>query len=62
MEQSSENQYGSKGGETARAIIDRVLNENFKSSPSEPSGEKTIGQMEDEIMRLVQKHVKFLDE
>lgn len=61
MEQSSENPYGSKGGETARAIIDRVINENFRDASSEQSGEKTIGQMEDEIMLLVQKHVKFLD-
>ncbi|MFC1686127.1 hypothetical protein ACFLZZ_03855 [Nanoarchaeota archaeon] len=63
MEQTSseKNPYGKKGGDTARLIIDRVIDKNFKSNVNQDPSEKSIGEMEEEIMALVNKHVKFLE-
>jgi len=58
MEETS-NPYGKRGGEVAKQIIDNVIASNFKKRI--PSEEKTIGEMEDEIMKLVQDNVKFIN-
>ena len=55
----SNNPYGKAGDVTTKQIIDRVLR-NF-SSPNAERGEKTIGEMEDEIMKKVQEKVQIIN-
>ena len=59
-EKTSGNPYGRRGGETAKQIIDRVVYQNFKKTNKEPY-KKSIGEMEDELIKLVYKHVKFIE-
>ncbi len=58
---TSKNPYGKQGDDVAKQIIDRVLVENFKKSSSEKPREKSIGEMSDEILKLVHEKVEILD-
>ena len=55
----SNNPYGKAGDVVTKQIIDRVLR-SF-SSPNAERGEKTIGEMEDEIMKRVQEKVQIIN-
>ena len=56
------NPYGKSGDVTTKQIIDRVLR-NFGSGDAnkKESSEKTIGDMEDEILKEVHTRAQFID-
>lgn len=56
----SANPYGKAGDETTKKIIDRVLR-TMDSSEKKKGQEKTIGEMEDEILKEVHTRAKFID-
>jgi len=55
------NPYGKVGGGVAKEIIDRVIRENFKENNNRNPSDRTIGEMSDEIMKLVHENVKFIN-
>ncbi|MEM2956450.1 MAG: hypothetical protein QW041_02680 [Candidatus Pacearchaeota archaeon] len=56
--QSKENPYGRKGDLTTKQIIDRILAQHFDNSPNRV---KTIGEIEDEMLKIISEKVKFVD-
>ena len=57
----SANPYGKAGDVTTKQIIDRVLR-NFDSNEKKKSQtEKSIGDMEDEILKEVHTKAEFID-
>ena len=55
---SKDNPYGKTGDITTRQIIDRILNQHFDSSPNRA---KTIGEIQDEMLREMSTKVKVVD-
>ncbi len=60
-ERSEANPYGKSGDATTKQIIDRVLKNFGGSSQKKESSEKTIGEMEDEILKEVHSRAQFID-
>ena len=54
---SKDNPYGKTGDITTRQIIDRILGQHFDSSPNR---QKTIGEIQDEMLREMSVKVKVL--
>lgn len=60
----STNPYGKSGDVAVKQIIDRVLVQNFGSAEEGKFSQKesrTIGEMQDEIMREMAKKSRFID-
>ena len=55
---SKDNPYGKAGDITTKQIIDRVLGQHFDSSPSR---QKSIGEIQDEMLRAMSTKVKVVD-
>jgi len=56
--QSPSNPYGKNGNFAVKQIIDRVLAENFSIGKKE---QKSIGEIQDEMLRLVAERAKVVD-
>ena len=62
-EMSDRNPYGKAGDETTKQIIDRALRNFKKEESSNVSGinqEKSIGEMEDEILKMVHEKIEYI--
>jgi hypothetical protein len=55
---SKENPYGKSGDFATKQIIDRILGQHFDSSPNR---QKSIGEIEDEMLRLAHQKVQIVD-
>jgi len=55
---SKDNPYGKTGDLTTKQIIDRILTQHFDSSPNKT---KTIGEIQDEMLREISTKVKVVD-
>ena len=54
--ENSINPYGKEGDATTKKIIDRILAQHYGVGKKE----KTIGDMEDEILRLIHEKIQFI--
>ena len=55
---SKDNPYGKIGDMTTKQIIDRVLGQHFDSSPNR---QRTIGEIQDDMLREMSTKVKVVD-
>jgi hypothetical protein len=55
---SSVNPYGKSGDFATKQIIDRILGQHFDSSPNR---QKSIGEIEDEMLKIIHEKVQVVD-
>jgi len=55
---SKENPYGKTGDFATKQIIDRILGQHFDSSSGR---QKSIGEIEDEMLKVIQEKVTVVD-